>query len=245
VLPPVTGGSILPHTENRLLAALSPSDLALLKPHLKTLQVEQHQILFEPGDKLYTTYFPLTAIVSLVVLLSKGESVEAAMVGRDGVVSATAALDGKMAVNRGVVQLAGEILSCDSNELKIAAKKSDTLMSVLLRHEQALFSQAQQSAACMANHVVEARLCRWLLRARDLAGHDTLDFTQEYLGEMLGVRRTSVTVVAHTLQQAGFIKYARGKITLVNLEGLQDAACECYETVRSHYEELLGHIPSK
>jgi CRP-like cAMP-binding protein len=113
----------MPHTENRLLAALSPSDLALLKPHLKTLQVKQHQILFEPGDKLYTTYFPLTAIVSLVVLLSKGESVEAAMVGRDGVVSATAALDGKMAVNRGVVQLAGEILSCDSNELKIAAKK--------------------------------------------------------------------------------------------------------------------------
>ncbi len=231
----------MPHTDNLLLASLSESDIALLLPHLKPRQVEQHELLFEPGDKIFTTYFPLTAIVSLVVLLSSGHSVEAAMVGRDGVVSATAALDGKLAVNRGVIQLAGSLMTCDSNELKAAAKQSDTLMSLLLRHEQALFAQAQQSAACIANHVVEARLCRWLLRARDLARGDTLSFTQEYLAEMLGVRRTSVTVVAHTLQEAGFIKYARGRITLVNLEGLQDGACECYETVRSRYEELLGH----
>jgi CRP-like cAMP-binding protein len=231
----------MPHTDNLLLASLSQRDIALLLPHLKPVQVQQHQLLFEPGDKISTTYFPLTAIVSLVVLLSGGQSVEAAMVGRDGVVSATAALDGKVAVNRGVIQLAGDMMACDSNELKAAAKQSDTLMSLLLRHEQALFSQAQQSAACMANHVVEARLCRWLLHARDLARSDTLSFTQEYLAEMLGVRRTSVTVVAHTLQQAGFIKYARGKISLTNLEGLRDGACECYETVKSHYEELLGH----
>jgi CRP-like cAMP-binding protein len=234
----------MPHTDNHLLAALSEADLSLLRPHLKPLSVKQHQILFEPGDALHTTYFPLTAIVSLVVLLSNGESVEAAMVGRDGVISATAALDGKVAVSRGVVQLAGEVMACDSNELKAAAKQSDTLTAMLLRHEQALFAQAQQSAACMANHHVEARLCRWLLRARDLAGGDTLAFTQEYLAEMLGVRRTSVTVVAHTLQQAGFIRYARGKIQLLNLEGLQDGACECYETVRSHYEHLLGHTPA-
>jgi CRP-like cAMP-binding protein len=143
--------------------------------------------------------------------------------------------------NRGVIQLAGDIIACDANELRGAAKHSDTLMSMLLRHEQALFAQVPQSAACMANHDVEARLCRWLLRARDLARGDTLTFTQEYLAEMLGVRRTSVTVVAHTLQQAGFIKYARGRITLLNLQGLQDGACECYETVKSHYEELLGH----
>ena len=231
----------MPYTENLLLASLSESDLKLLLPHLKLMHVKQHQLLFEPGGKILTTYFPLTAIVSLVVLLSGGQSVEAAMVGRDGVVSATAALDGQLAVNRGVVQLAGDLLACDSNLLKAAAKQSDTLMSLLLRHEQALFSQVQQSAACIANHMVEARLCRWLLRARDLAQNDMLEFTQEYLGEMLGVRRTSVTVVAHTLQQAGFLKYSRGKITLLNLDGLNDGACECYETVRSHYEELLGH----
>jgi CRP-like cAMP-binding protein len=231
----------MPHTDNFLLASLSQNGIALLLPHLKLMHVKQHQLLFEPGDKILTTYFPLTAIVSLVVLLSGGHSVEAAMVGRDGVVSATAALDGKIAINRGVVQLAGEMMACDSNELKVAAKQSETLMSMLLRHEQALFSQAQQSAACMANHDVQARLCRWLLRARDLARGNTLNFTQEYLSEMLGVRRTSVTVVAHTLQQAGFISYARGRITIVNLQGLQDGACECYDTVKSHYEELLAH----
>jgi CRP-like cAMP-binding protein len=118
--------------------------------------------------------------------------------------------------------------------------QSDRLLSLLIRHEQTLYAQAQQSTACMAAHHVEARLCRWLLRSRDLSQSDTLLFTQEFLAEMLGVNRTSVTVVAHTLQQAGIIKYSRGKIRISNLEGLQDAACECYETVRSQYQGLLG-----
>jgi len=95
----------------------------------------------------------------------------------------------------------------------------------------------------MASHHVEARLCRWLLRSRDLSGSDTLPFTQEFLAEMLGVGRTSVTVVAHTLQQAGMVKYSRGKIQITNLDGLQEAACECYETIKSHYQGLLGPVP--
>ena len=110
------------HTDNLLLASLSQSDIALLLPHLKLMHVKQHQLLFEPGENILTTYFPTTAIVSLVVLLSGGHSVEAAMVGRDGVVSATAALDGKIAVNRGVIQLAGDLLACDSNALKAAGR---------------------------------------------------------------------------------------------------------------------------
>jgi hypothetical protein len=140
-----------------------------------------------------------------------------------------------------VVSVAGEVLTCEASVLKDAALQSVTLLSVLIRHEQTMFAQAQQSAACMANHDVEARLCRWLLRARDLARSDTLLFTQEYLAEMLGVRRISVNVVAHTLQRAGLIKYARGKIQFLNVEGVQDSACECYKTVRSHYDQLLGH----
>src|SRR4051812_13074258 len=229
------------HNQNLLLASLSQSDLALLEPHLKLIQVKQHEVLFEAGAEVHTSYFPLTAIVSLVVGLSDGETVEAAMVGCDGVVSASSALDGKISLSRGVVQLAGEVLTCEASALKAAALQSTTLLSVLIRHEQTVFAQAQQSAACMANHNVESRLCRWLLRARDLARSDTLQFTQEYLAEMLGVRRTSVTVVAHTLQQAGLIKYARGKIQFLNVEGVQDSACECYEAVKSHYQQLLGH----
>jgi CRP-like cAMP-binding protein len=118
--------------------------------------------------------------------------------------------------------------------------QSATLYSLLIRHEQVVYAQAQQSAACNAMHTIEERLARWLLRARDLSRSDTLPFTQEFLAELLGVRRTSVSTVAHTLQQAGFLKYARGRIHIVNPEGLQESACECYYTVCGHYDTLLG-----
>ncbi|TYL83891.1 Crp/Fnr family transcriptional regulator [Bradyrhizobium rifense] len=229
----------MPHKDNLLLASLSPGDLAALQPHLKLAHFEQEQVLFEAGDTIDATYFPTSAVVSIVVTLSSGQVVEAAMVGRDGVVGASAALDGRLALSRGVIQLSGEAMVCSLAGLRGAAMQSQPLLSLLIRHEQTLYSQAQQSTACMAAHHVNARLCRWLLRSRDLSQSDTLLFTQEFLAEMLGVHRTSVTVVAHTLQQAGIIKYTRGKIQITNLEGLRDAACECYEAVRSQYQSLL------
>jgi CRP-like cAMP-binding protein len=231
----------VPHDQNLLLASLSPEDMALLNPHLKLQHVEQRKVLFEAGDEVHTCYFPLTAIISLVIVLQNGDTVESAMVGCDGVVSAASALDGQISLSKGVTQLSGDIMICPANALKAAALQSPTLLSVLLRHEQTLFAQAQQSTACMANHTIESRLCRWLLRARDLARSDTLLFTQEYLAEMLGVRRTSVTTIAHTLQQAGMIQYARGKIRFLDVQAVQDTACECYEAVRTHHEMLLGH----
>jgi CRP-like cAMP-binding protein len=118
------------------------------------------------------------------------------------------------------------------------------------RHEQVLLMQAQQSVACIAVHQIEARLCRWLLRARDLSNSDSLPFTQEFLAEMLGVQRSSVSVVAHTLQQAGLIKYSRGRIQIINLEGMQETACECYAIIDGHYRALAAvavtrrHVPS-
>jgi CRP-like cAMP-binding protein len=230
----------MPETGNLLLASLSPSDIAALRPHLKPIHLEHQKVLFEAGDIINAVYFPITAVISLVVGLSTGEMVEAAMVGRDGLVGASSALDGNISLSRAIVQLSGTAGMCEVGELKGAAMQSTTLLSTLIRHEQTLYSQAQQSAACLASHHVEPRLCRWLLRARDLAGSDTLNFTQEFLAEMLGVRRTSVTVVARTLQSAGIVKYARGKIQITDVEALREAACECYETVRSHYEALLG-----
>jgi len=197
--------------------------------------------LFEAGDTIKQVYFPEGAIISLVVGLSTGEMVEAAMVGKDGVVGASCALDGKISLSRAIVQLAGDSLVCDVDALKGAALQSHSFLSRLIRHEQTVFSQAQQSTACMATHDVEARLCRWLLRARDLSGDDTLLFTQEFLAEMLGVRRTSVTTVAHTLQRAGLIKYARGRIQILDVEGVRESACECYETVNANYQPLLGN----
>jgi CRP-like cAMP-binding protein len=225
---------------NLLLEQLSEGDLKLLEPHLKPTHFKQHHVLFEPDEQIRSVYFPTGAVVSLVVTLSTGEMVEAAMVGRDGVLGGLAALDGRMTLSLGVVQLAGDAVVCDPQVLRSVALKSPQLLSLLIRHEQTVYAQAQQSAACFATHHVQARLCRWLLRARDLSGSDTLSFTQEYLAEMLGVRRTSVTVVAHTLQSAGFIKYARGKIQVLNEEALQEGACECYETVKRQYRQLIG-----
>src|SRR4051812_5972214 len=215
--------------KNSILNRLSPKDLALLKPHLTPTAFKQHEVLFDAEATIRHVYFPTGMVVSLVVSLSTGEIVEAAMVGRDGVVGASAALDGRMSLSRGIVQLGGEAIVCDINGLKSAALESPDLLSLLIRHEQTVYAQAQQSAACFATHHVQSRLCRWLLRARDLSSSDRLDFTQEYLAEMLGVRRTSVTAEANTLQAAGFIKYSRGKIQIVDPEGLQDSACECYE----------------
>jgi CRP-like cAMP-binding protein len=229
---------------NKLLSLLSRSDLKQLTPHLKPAHFEQHRVLFEPDEEIGHVYFPVNAIVSLVATLSTGEMIEAAMVGRDGVVGASAALDGKISLSRGIIQLSGEIVVCEIEPLKSAALQNPKLLSLLIRHEQTVYAQAQQSAACFATHLVEARLCRWLLRARDLSGSDNLPFTQEYLAEMLGVRRTSVTEVAHTLQEAGLIKYARGKIQIVDATALRESACECYGSVQGFYQKLLG-TPSK
>jgi CRP-like cAMP-binding protein len=128
----------------------------------------------------------------------------------------------------------------DVQWLREVAEASVTFRTTLIRHEQVLFAQAQQSAACNASHTVEARLARWLLRCRDLTGGDTLELTQEFLGQMLGVRRTSVSLVANTLQKAGLITYSRGHIKVTNLKGLSDTSCECYATVKSHYDRLLN-----
>jgi len=226
--------------KNLLLSLLSPSDAKVLEPHLKPANFEQHHVLFEADERVRHVYFPTSAVVSLVITLSTGEMVEAAMIGRDGVVGASAALDGNIALSRSIIQLSGEIVVCDIDALKSASLQSPKLLALLIRHEQTVYGQAQQSAACFATHQVEARLCRWLLRARDLSGSDYLPFTQEYLGEMLGVRRTSVTAVAHTLQEAGLIKYARGKIQILDADALQESACECYGSVKALHDKLIG-----
>jgi CRP-like cAMP-binding protein len=226
--------------KNLLLNRLSATDQKKLEPHLKKKFFDQHSVLFQADQNIRHAYFPVGAVVSLVVSLSTGEIIETAMIGMDGVVGAAAALNGRKVHSRGIIQLAGDMLLCDIGALKAAAAQSPGLLSLLVRHEQTVYTQVQQSAACFATHSVQARLCRWLLRARDLSGSDQLHFTQEYLGQMLGVRRTSVTVVAHTLQAAGLIRYARGKIKILDAEALQDSACECYGTVKAHYEQLLG-----
>ena len=226
---------------NRLLASLPAADFELLRPHLKPFEMVHGDLLFDAGDPVNWVYFPHSGVISLVVGLGDGQMIEAAMVGCDGVVGGSAALDGKVALNRGIVQIEGAASILDVAILRKAAEQSLNFRTTLIRHEQALFAQAQQSAACNASHSVEARLSRWLLRTRDLAGGETLGLTQEFLAQMLGVRRTSVSLVANTLQDAGLIHYRRGRIEITNLEGLRATSCECYEIVKSHNDRLLSN----
>jgi CRP-like cAMP-binding protein len=225
---------------NNFLASLSPSDFELLQPHLKLIELRHESVLFERGTKVKNVYFPHSGIISLVVPLRGGRIIEAAMVGRDSNVGASSALDGRITLNRGIVQLPGAASVMSAAPFRKAAEQSNAFRSTLVRHEQVLFVQAQQSAACNATHRVEARLARWLLRARDLFSEDTMPLTQEFLSQMLGVQRSSVSGVANSLQQLGLINYNRGRVQITNLQGLRMEACECYIAIKSQYDRLLS-----
>ena len=225
---------------NRLLASL-PSDVySALTPHLKIVELKFGDVVAEAGSEVRQVYFPYAGVISLVVELDVGTMIETAMVGRDGVLNAAPALDGKVSFNRGIVQMAGSAGTIEVNRLRRLANEFEPFRALLIRHEQVLFAQSQQSAACNASHSVEARMCRWLLHMRDLAGGDDLMLTQEFLAQMLSVRRPSVSIVASPLQKAGLIKYSRGRIRVLDVKGLQKRACECYGTVKSHYQRLLS-----
>jgi CRP-like cAMP-binding protein len=233
-------GEQMSESPNLFLNSLEPSERALFSSRLKVVELTQETVLLEVGSEIKNVYFPHSGVVSLVVPLASGETIETAMVGRDGLVGGASALGTRISLFKAIVQISGSALVLDAGRLSSAAEKSAMLRATLFRHEQVVLAQAQQSAACNASHTVEARLSRWLLRCRDLQASDDLNLTQEFLGQMLGVRRTSVSVVANALQRAGLIRYSRGRIRILDLAGLQKAACECYESVRAQAKRLLG-----
>jgi CRP-like cAMP-binding protein len=230
-------------SSNRLLTSLAEADYLLLQPHLKPFELRQAAVLVNAGDPVEQVYFPHCGIISLVVELSGGMAIEAAMIGRDSILGAPSVLDRQISLNTAIVQLSGTCDTLEAKRFRELAEKSRALRTLLLRHEQMLFAQAQQSAACNAVHHVEARFSRWLLRARDLSGSDRMAFTQEFVAEMLGVQRSSVSPVASGLQRAGLIHYSRGYIEILNVAGLQKTSCECYEIVKAHYDRLLSRQP--
>jgi CRP-like cAMP-binding protein len=225
---------------NRLLASLPSGVYSALTPHLKIVELKFGDVVAEAGSAIRQVYFPYSGVISLVVELDVGSMIETAMVGHDGVLNAAPALDGKVSLNKGIVQMAGSAGTIEVSRLRQLANEFEPLRSLLIRHEQVLFAQSQQSAACNASHTVEARMCCWLLHMRDFAGSDDLMLTQEFLAQMLGVRRPSVSIVASPLQKAGLIKYSRGRIRVLDVKGLKKEACECYDTVKAHYDRLLS-----
>lgn len=225
---------------NRLLASLPPNVFAAIRPHLKIVALKHGEVLADTGSDVTQVHFPHGGVISLVVELNNGDMIETAMIGNDGVLNASSALDGKISLNKAIVQLAGIASVAAVGEIRKIANEFEPFRSLLNRHEQILFAQAQQSAACNASHLVEARFCRWLLRMRDLADGDDLMVTQEFLAQMLGVRRPSVSIVANTLQRAGLIKYRRGNIRLLDIAGLRKGSCECYGAIEGYYRRMFS-----
>ena len=224
---------------NALLACLDDKDLQRLEPHLTRLHLEKGALLYDPGDEIELVYFPHTCVISLMTLMQTGEAIESATIGREGALGLLSAVGPRQSLSRAIVQVAGEGSSIRSAELRRVWDKSPVLRDLADRHSDALFSHAIQSVACNALHSVEARFCRWLLSCHDRIDTDRVSLTQEFLADMLGVQRTTVTVVARTLQAAGLIRYSRGVVDILDREGLEAIACECYRAVRQTYERLL------
>jgi CRP-like cAMP-binding protein len=224
---------------NHVLAALPMEDFDLVRPFLRTVEMVQESVLVAAGDRMTHAYFPHSGVISLVVSLADGQMVEAAMIGRDSLFGGSAALDGKISLTDAIVLLPGTASILDVERLRSVSKQSPAFQTLLVRHEQALFAQAKQTAACNAAHPVEMRLARSLLRMHDLSEVSLLPLTQDALAQMLGVRRNSASASAHALQAAGVIQYSRGKIQIADLDGLKNLTCECYKAVAVQYRRLL------
>jgi CRP-like cAMP-binding protein len=234
----------LTNSPNHFLLSLSQQDRDLLQPHLRPLRLPLGAALFRADDIISNVYFPYTGIMSMIVGVSSGQFVEAGMLGRNSVVGTGAALDGPDALNTAIAQIESTGMEIAAVVLKELARKSETLRMALVHHERALSAQTQQVAACNALHELEERLSRWLLQSRDLLQSDILPLTQEFLAQMLGAQRSSVTLVARKLQEAGLIRYRRGHIHVLEVEGLQDSCCECYAAINLHFNKLIGWSPT-
>jgi CRP-like cAMP-binding protein len=224
--------------ENRLLGALSESDRQRWLPQLEPVALPLGQVLCESGDTLSHMYFPTTAIVSLLYVMEDGASAEIAVVGNDGLVGVSLFMGGGSTPSRAVVQSAGHGFRLGSPAIKDEIKDGPVL-NLLLRYTQALITQMSQTAACNRLHTLDQQLCRWLLLSLDRLRGNELVMTQELIADMLGVRRQGVTEVALKLQKAGLIRYARGRITVLDRMALEQRACECYAAVKREYDRLL------
>ena len=217
--------------DNKLLAALPRHQFDLLAPHLTAVPLQQGMILAEPGDEFEHVYFPQSGMLSLLAVLRDGKAIETATVGREGVAGAMAGLGLYKSLVRVVVQLPTTVSKIPASQFRRATAQSDAVRNMCIQYNEVLLSQARVTAACNALHVVEARFCRWLLQTADRAESDNVALTHEFLAEMLGVRRTSVTEVASKIQATGAINYTRGLITILKRSDLEKMSCECYQTL--------------
>lgn len=230
----------VPRPINKILAALPESEYQRLAPFLKPVNLNSGEILLEPQEPVKQVYFPQTAMISLVSIMLDGSTTEIGLVGNEGMIGLPAILGGKSTTSRTIVQISGSALQISADIIRQEFLRGENLQQILLLYTQALLTQVSQSAACNRQHNIEERLARWLLSVQDCVLQDELLLTQEFIANMLGTRRSGVTVAAGILQQAGMIRYSRGKITIINQSRLEETACECYRLVQDEFIRLLG-----
>jgi CRP-like cAMP-binding protein len=224
---------------NRFLARLPPHDFSLLAPHLRPVTLERGVMLHEAAGEIERVYFLHSGMVSLVAVMQSGADVETATIGRAGVIAASAGLGSKRSVGRAIVQLPGTGAWLSACQFHAAANRSQGIRDLIVRYNDLLLAQVQQSVVCNALHTMEGRLCRWLLQAHDCMDGNGIPLTQEFLGQVLGVRRTTVTIAAQLLQSSGLIQYRRGLIQIVDRPQLEELSCECYAVVRRHTDKIF------
>lgn len=229
---------------NRLLASL-PSDVyERVAGQVEHMRGNLKLISYEPDQPIDHVYFMHSGVASLVTIMEDGSSAEVATVGNEGFVGVPVVLDAERMPGRALIQIPGEMSRLPAAILKEEMDRSSTLRSLLLRYTQALLNQVAQSAACNRLHSIEERCARWLLMTHDRVEADEFPLTQEFLSQMLGVRRPSVTVVASMLQKAGLIRYTRGSIRVTDRDGLEKASCECYRIIRAEFDRLVRSDPA-
>ena len=233
-----------PHSpnQNHLLSALPTAEFERLVTHLKPVQLQLGEILYEPGGHLQHAYFPTTAIVSLHYVTESGGSVETAGVGNEGMVGVSLFMGGDTTSSSAMVQTAGHAYRLEARVLKQAFDRTGPMQDLLMRYAQALTTQICQTAACNRHHSVEQQLCRWLLVNLDRSPSTGFVMTQELIAGILGMRRDDITEAAEKLHNAGFILYRRAHITVFERTGLESCVCECYAVVKKELTRLLPDV---
>ena len=230
--------------DNSLLAALPDADWERIRGHLKPTRLTLGESVYEAGGPLAHVYFPTTAIVSLLYVLADGASAEIAVVGNEGLVGVALFMGGETTPSRAVVQSAGWAQRLAGPVLKEEFTRGGAMQHLLLRYTQSLLTQMAQTAVCNRHHSIDQQLCRWLLLSLDRLASDELSMTQELIANMLGVRREGVNDAAGKLQSAGLIRYARGRIQVLDRPGVEARCCECYAVVKRESDRLMNGAAS-
>jgi hypothetical protein len=227
-------------TWNGILKLLPPSEMEAVIRRSQLVTVQSKQVLFEPGEKLEFVHFPEDCVISLVTMMADGDQVEAMTVGNDGFSGIPVFHGIETSPNRGIGQITGMARCLSVEDFRELTLECGELHRLLHCYSEFVYETVAQSAACNRLHVIEQRCARWLLMSQDRVGRPSFDLTQEFLAEMLGVRRPGVTVAMGILEKAGLIAHSRGNITVVDRAGLEGAACECYKTIRDRQAKVIA-----